>query len=52
MDGKEGLIPSDKEIADILRKLNKPVFYIVNKIDGPKHEEKAIEFYGCEWING
>ena len=37
MDGKEGLTPSDKEIADILRRLNKPVFYIVNKIDGPKH---------------
>ena len=38
--------PSDKEIADILRRLNKPVFYIVNKIDDPKHEEKAFEFYG------
>ncbi len=46
MDGKEGLTPSDKEIADILRKLNKPVLYIVNKIDGPKHEEKVLEFYG------
>jgi GTP-binding protein len=46
LDGKEGLTPSDREIADILRKLNKPVFYIVNKIDGPKHEEKAFEFYG------
>jgi GTP-binding protein len=46
MDGKEGLTPSDKEITDILRKLNKPVFYIVNKIDGPKHEERAFEFYG------
>jgi GTP-binding protein len=45
MDGKEGLTPSDKEIVDILRRLNKPVFYIVNKIDGPKHEEKALEFY-------
>jgi len=52
VDGKEGLTPSDKEIANILRKLNKPVFYIVNKIDGPKHEEKAIEFYelGVELI--
>lgn len=46
MDGKEGLTPSDKEIANILRKLNKPVFYIVNKIDGPKHEERVLEFYG------
>ncbi|MGZ3604150.1 MAG: ribosome biogenesis GTPase Der [Thermodesulfobacteriota bacterium] len=46
MDGKEGLTPSDREIVDILRKLNKPVFYIVNKIDGPKHEERILEFYG------
>ena len=45
-DGKEGLTPSDREIVDILRKLNKPVFYIVNKIDGPKHEERILEFYG------
>src|SRR4030043_215880 len=46
MDGKEGLPPSDKDIANILRKLNKTVFYIVNKIDGPKHEARALEFYG------
>lgn len=46
MDGKEGLMPSDREIADILRRLNKPVFYIVNKIDSPKDEEKMFEFYG------
>jgi GTP-binding protein len=46
MDGKEGLTPSDKEVADILRRQEKPVFYVVNKIDGPHHEEKAFEFYG------
>jgi GTP-binding protein len=46
MDGKQGLTPSDKEIANILRRQNKPVFYIVNKIDGPKQEERAFEFYG------
>ena len=46
MDGKEGLTSSDKEIADFLRRLNKTVFYIVNKIDGPEHEEKVFEFYG------
>jgi len=46
MDGKEGLTPSDKEITDILRRQNKTVFFIVNKIDGLKHEEKAYEFYG------
>ncbi len=52
MDGKEGLTPSDQEIAHILRQVNKPIFYIVNKIDGPKHEEKVFEFYelGTETI--
>jgi len=45
MDGKEGLTPSDKEIADILRRQGKPVFYVVNKIDGPKHEDRVFEFY-------
>jgi GTP-binding protein len=52
MAAKEGLTPSDKEIANILRKLDKAVFYVVNKIDGPKHEERVIEFYalGVETI--
>ncbi|HSB05160.1 MAG TPA: ribosome biogenesis GTPase Der [Thermodesulfobacteriota bacterium] len=46
MDGKEGLTASDKEIADLLRRQEKPVFFVVNKIDGPQHEEKTYEFYG------
>jgi len=52
MDGKEGLSPSDKEISSILRREAKPVIFVVNKIDGPKHEDKAFEFYeiGAETI--
>ena len=52
MDGKEGLAPSDKEISSILRREAKPLIYVVNKIDGPKHEDKAFEFYeiGAEII--
>ena len=46
MDGKDGLMPADREITDLLRRQEKPVFYVVNKIDGLKHEEKALEFYG------
>jgi GTP-binding protein len=46
MDGKDGLTPSDKEIASILRREAKPLRYVVNKIDGPKHEDKVFEFYG------
>jgi len=45
MDGKDGLTPSDEEIAKLLRQVPKPVFYVVNKIDGPKHDALAYEFY-------
>ncbi|HEX7504682.1 MAG TPA: ribosome biogenesis GTPase Der [Syntrophales bacterium] len=45
MDGKEGLTPSDQEIAKLLRSYKQPVFYAVNKIDGPRHEQDALEFY-------
>ncbi len=45
MDGKEGLTPSDQEIAKLLRSYKQPVFYAVNKIDGPRHEQDVLEFY-------
>jgi GTPase len=46
LDGKEGLNPSDHEIARILRQQDKKVIYVVNKIDGPTHEERIYDFYG------
>ncbi len=45
LDGKEGLTPSDTEITTLLRKTRKPVFYVVNKIDNPRQEELALDFY-------
>jgi GTP-binding protein len=45
MDGREGLTPSDREITNILRGVEKPVFFVVNKIDGPKQETQTYEFY-------
>jgi GTP-binding protein len=45
MDGREGLTPIDLDIAERLRKVQKPVWYAVNKIDGPKHDAKIIDFY-------
>ena len=45
MDVKDGLTPSDLEIAKILRKIQKPVFYLVNKVDGDKQEAATAEFY-------
>ncbi len=44
-DGREGVTPLDQEIASRLRRLKKPVFYAVNKIDTPKSEPLTAEFY-------
>jgi len=46
MDVKEGLTPSDEEVAKMLRRVEKPVFYLVNKVDGDKQEAATGEFYG------
>lgn len=46
MDGKEGLNPSDKELADILRRSGKRVLWVTNKIDTPGKEALVPEFYG------
>ena len=45
LDGKEGLMPADIEVASYLRKVVKPVFYVVNKIDGERQEEEVWDFY-------
>src|SRR5512144_2694491 len=36
MDGRDGLTPADSEVAEMLRRVAKPVFFVVNKIDGDK----------------
>jgi GTP-binding protein len=45
MDGKDGLTPSDMEIAKQLRGKAKNVFYAVNKVDGDRHTDLLNEFY-------
>ena len=45
MDSREGLAPADQDIVKILRATQKKVFYVVNKIDGPRHEGLLTEFY-------
>jgi GTPase len=44
-DAKEGLMPIDYEIADILRRSNKPVILAVNKVDSEKQLNDTAEFY-------
>jgi GTP-binding protein len=45
MDGRDGLTPSDVEIARQLRGRGKNVFYAANKVDGARHEDLLPEFY-------
>jgi GTP-binding protein len=45
MDGREGLTPADEEVAHMLRQVDKPVLFVVNKVDGPAQEAALGEFY-------
>jgi len=44
VDAKEGLSPVDEELARMLRKSQKPVVLVINKIDTEKHDPLAAEF--------
>ncbi|MFA5353780.1 MAG: ribosome biogenesis GTPase Der [Thermodesulfovibrionales bacterium] len=52
LDGKEGLTPSDADLASTLRESGKPVLWAVNKIDAHTKESLSFEFYslGAEEI--
>ncbi len=45
MDARSGLTPADVEVATMLRRVKKPVMYVVNKVDGEKLENDSAEFY-------
>ena len=45
LDGKEGVSPFDQEVTAILRAVDKPIFYAVNKIDGAEQEVMLSDFY-------
>lgn len=45
MDGRDGLMSSDMEIANYLRGRGKNIFFAANKVDGVRHEELLTEFY-------
>ncbi|NLY49540.1 MAG: ribosome biogenesis GTPase Der [Firmicutes bacterium] len=45
VDGQTGPTAGDFEVAELLRKSNKPLLLVVNKIDNLKQEERILEFY-------
>jgi GTP-binding protein len=45
LDGREGISPFDQDVIDVLRTVDKPVFFAVNKIDGAEQEVMLSDFY-------
>jgi GTP-binding protein len=45
VDGREGLVPGDREIAQVLRAADKPVIVAVNKTDDKRARQGALEFH-------
>jgi GTP-binding protein len=44
VDGQEGLLPLDTELAAKLRRASRPVVLVVNKLDHAKHDDLEAEF--------
>ncbi|AOY77408.1 ribosome biogenesis GTPase Der [Clostridium formicaceticum] len=45
VDGRQGLISSDREIADMLRRSKKPILLVVNKVDTKEQSPHYYDFY-------
>ncbi len=45
VDVRDGIIPADLEIADMLRQTNKPLVLVASKADNDRLEAEAVEFY-------
>ena len=46
VDVSSGITPLDEEMADLIRRVRKPVYLVVNKVDNHKRQLEASEFYG------
>ena len=51
VDGKSGLTPLDRDIANMLRKSIKPYYLLVNKADNPALESIKYDFYSLGMEN-
>jgi GTP-binding protein len=45
VDAEAGLTASDQEVADVLRRAEKPVILVANKADNARRRADAVEFY-------
>jgi GTP-binding protein len=45
LDGKRGLLPGEEDLYFSLKKFNKPIIVVVNKVDSVTEEEKMGDFF-------
>ena len=45
VDGRDGLVPGDREIARIARAANRPLLLAINKMDDKRARAGALDFY-------
>jgi GTP-binding protein len=45
VDGREGLVPADEQIAAELRQSGRPIVVAINKIDDRRARDAALDFY-------
>ena len=45
VDVESGVTGMDEDVAKLLRRVDKPVFLAVNKVDNAQREADAVEFY-------
>ena len=45
VDGRDGLVPGDTQIAEVIRAADKPTLVAINKTDDKRARAAAMEFY-------
>lgn len=45
VDARDGVTPTDEDIAQLLRRAGKPLVVAVNKVDNPQRRLEAVEFH-------
>jgi len=45
LDGRRDLLPAEDELYFALKKLDRPLFVVVNKVDTPRLEDVPVDFY-------
>ena len=45
VDAQHGIVAEDREVLSRLRPLGRPILFVANKVDGPRHESLVSEVY-------